>query len=187
MNRLVPELVRTEGAARSRAAVVLGGISGFGGALLVSVGALLSAGPPGIVGMVLVAACELALVILLAQVSRVAAGLTVLVLGGTVALAASELLGGWFLVPVYLVIAMFCWIVVAPVVAIVVARSALVPMPPAVALAAVTTLLLVTSPMGYRPDHPVAVTITGAYVLSWGWLGAAMLKQGVSSAVSGAR
>jgi hypothetical protein len=123
---------------------------------------------------------EFALVILLLHVSRGSAGCAFLVLGVGLVTVAFGLMGGGLLGPAYASIGAACWVVVAAVAAIVVARAHLLPAPPAVTLAVVTTLWMILNPAVLRPDHPVVQAIVAAYLVSWAWVGAALLERGLA-------
>jgi hypothetical protein len=162
-------------ALRWGSARTLGGIAGIGGAALVLVGALASLRAPGLLGIVLLMLCELELVSLLFQSSRGSAGCAVLVLGAGLIIGATGVIGGGLLGPAYASIGIVCWVVVAAVAAIAVARVHLMAVQPAVALATVTTVLLILNPAVLRPDNPVVQATAGVYLLAWAWVGSALL------------
>jgi hypothetical protein len=88
----------------------IGGIAGLGGGLLVPVGAVFSSPAMFLLGLVLLVLCELALVVLLGRVSRVAAACAVTTLGLGVVIGAVGLTD-LLLAPAFVAIGTMCWVV----------------------------------------------------------------------------
>ena len=165
--------------------VAIAGAAGFLGPCLVMLGAVTSSSEVLVAGVTLIGVCELVLVALLARVSPVAVGCAVVTLAMGVFVAA---VGIWtanlLIIPGYLAIGLVCWMVVAPVAAVLVAHSGLLSIAPAAALVAVTVIWLTLSLIPLTPDNPAVVVIIGGYLVSWMWIGAAIVRRSLARDVS---
>lgn len=162
-----------------RLPTTIGGVAGLAGGSLIVIATLFSSSGLLIVGLILLAVCELALVTLLVWVNRAAVGCAVIALATGVFVGALGVASGNLLIaPGYVAIGLLCWIVVAPLVAVLASQAGLIPLPPAVALAAATAIWLVSSLSALAANQTAVVVIVGSYCVSWSWLGVAMLRAG---------
>jgi len=165
--------------------IAITGAAGFLGPCLVMLGAVTSSSEVGLAGVILIGVCELALVALLARVSPVAVGCAVVTLAVGVFVAAVGIsTANLLIMPGYLAIGLLCWMVVAPVASVLVAHAGLLSVAPAAALTAVTVIWLALSLTRLTPDNPAVVVIVGGYLVSWIWIGAAMVRRGLARDVS---